>query len=95
MLQGHLKDGYGRLISAYTKLLVQKLNFHKKVSTPLKTTLLDDFTYSLVVGFTAMNLPSCLLVDWLLKLRLPYHQLRNETLLLLLFFYRILESPAP
>ena len=30
--QGHLKEGYGRLISAYTMLLNQKLIFHRKVS---------------------------------------------------------------
>ncbi|XP_013381294.1 huntingtin-interacting protein 1 isoform X1 [Lingula anatina] len=29
-LWGHLKEGYGKLIGAYTKLLVQKLAFHKK-----------------------------------------------------------------
>ena len=31
-LWGHLKEGYGRLIAYYTKLLVQKLTFHRKVS---------------------------------------------------------------
>ena len=30
-LWGHLKEGYGRLISAYAKLIIQKLLFHKKV----------------------------------------------------------------
>lgn len=29
-LWGHLKEGYGRLIASYIKLLVQKLRFHKK-----------------------------------------------------------------
>ena len=30
-LQGHLKEGYGRLIAFYCKLVVQKLTFHQKV----------------------------------------------------------------
>ena len=29
--QGHLKEGYGKLISGYCKLIVQKLKFHDKV----------------------------------------------------------------
>jgi len=31
VFQGHLRDGYGKLISAYTTLLNQKLAFHRKV----------------------------------------------------------------
>ena len=31
--QGHLREGYGKLIAYYTKLLVQKLTFHRKVRT--------------------------------------------------------------
>lgn len=31
-LWGHLKEGYGRLIASYAKLVVQKINFHQKVS---------------------------------------------------------------
>jgi len=31
-LWGHLKEGYGRLIACYAKLIIQKINFHRKVS---------------------------------------------------------------
>ena len=30
-LWGHLKEGYGRLIAFYAKLIIQKINFHRKV----------------------------------------------------------------
>lgn len=29
--QGHLREGYGKLIENYCRLLIQKLRFHKKV----------------------------------------------------------------
>ena len=31
VFQTHLKEGYGKLIACYCKLLVEKLNFHRKV----------------------------------------------------------------
>jgi len=30
-LWGHLKEGYGRLIAFYAKLIIQKITFHRKV----------------------------------------------------------------
>lgn len=41
-LWGHLKEGYGRLISSYIKLLVQKLLFHKKNNQIPGTLMLHD-----------------------------------------------------
>ncbi|XP_064612942.1 huntingtin-interacting protein 1-like isoform X2 [Liolophura sinensis] len=49
-LWGHLKDGYGKLISAYTKLLVQKLNFHKKNPRIPGTLMMSDETLSRICG---------------------------------------------
>jgi len=30
-LWSHLKEGYGRLIAFYAKLIIQKISFHRKV----------------------------------------------------------------
>jgi len=34
-LWGHLKEGYGRLIACYAKLVIQKMNFHRKVCSAM------------------------------------------------------------
>ncbi|ESO08317.1 hypothetical protein HELRODRAFT_169122 [Helobdella robusta] len=39
---GHLKDGYGILISCYIKLLEQKLHFHKKMPLIPGNLAMDD-----------------------------------------------------
>ncbi|XP_052799561.1 huntingtin-interacting protein 1-like isoform X2 [Mya arenaria] len=46
----HLKDGYGRLIAAYTKLLNQKLTFHKKYPNIPGNLLMTDELFSRICG---------------------------------------------
>ena len=54
--QGHLKEGYGRLISAYTMLLNQKLIFHRKVSLADKDSDSISITHNTYQTFTADNI---------------------------------------
>ncbi|XP_064620055.1 huntingtin-interacting protein 1-like isoform X2 [Lineus longissimus] len=49
-LWGHLKDGYGKLIKLYTRLLVQKLTFHKKYPAIPGSLKLSDEELDEIVG---------------------------------------------
>ncbi|KAL4223742.1 histidine permease [Mactra antiquata] len=49
-LWGHLRDGYGRLIAAYTVLLNQKLTFHKKYPNIPGNLLMTDELFARICG---------------------------------------------
>ncbi|XP_060569865.1 huntingtin-interacting protein 1-like isoform X2 [Ruditapes philippinarum] len=49
-LWGHLRDGYGRLIAAYTVLLNQKLVFHKKYPNIPGNLLMTDDVFARICG---------------------------------------------
>ncbi|XP_053376325.1 huntingtin-interacting protein 1-like isoform X2 [Mercenaria mercenaria] len=49
-LWGHLRDGYGRLIAAYTTLLNQKLVFHKKYPHIPGNLLMTDEVFARICG---------------------------------------------
>eukprot|EP00106_Octopus_bimaculoides_P016708 XP_014784150.1 PREDICTED: huntingtin-interacting protein 1-like [Octopus bimaculoides] len=66
-LWGHLKDGYGRLIAAYTKLLIQKLSFHKKNPRIPGSLTMTDEQFNKIFGADVNNYfeVSCDMLDYL------------------------------
>lgn len=54
-LWGHLKEGYGKLIAAYTTLLNQKLIFHRKNPDIPGNLLMSDEKFSKVCGTDVNN----------------------------------------
>lgn len=65
--EGHLKDGYGRLIAAYTKLLIQKLSFHKKNPRIPGSLTMTDEQFNKIFGVDVNNYfeVSCDMLDYL------------------------------
>jgi len=51
-LWGHLKEGYGRLIAFYAKLVIQKINFHRKVVSAVL--LLSECLYVYSVDYSLL-----------------------------------------
>ncbi|XP_041349097.1 huntingtin-interacting protein 1-like isoform X2 [Gigantopelta aegis] len=49
-LWGHLKEGYGRLIASYCKLLKQKLSFHRKFGRIPGNLVMTDEVYNKICG---------------------------------------------
>ncbi|GAB1608881.1 huntingtin-interacting protein 1-like isoform X2, partial [Argonauta hians] len=66
-LWGHLKDGYGRLIAAYTELLLQKLSFHKKNPRIPGSLTMTDEQFNKIFGADVNNYfeVSCDMLDYL------------------------------
>ncbi|ESO95313.1 hypothetical protein LOTGIDRAFT_116962 [Lottia gigantea] len=54
-LWGHLKEGYGKLIAAYCRLLIQRLNFHRKYPRIPGNLLMNDEQFNKICGSDVNN----------------------------------------
>ncbi|KAL5016072.1 hypothetical protein ScPMuIL_005661 [Solemya velum] len=54
-LWGHLKEGYGRLIASYTKLLIQKIKFHRKNQQIPGHLKMEDDQFARICGLDVNN----------------------------------------